>query len=263
MAGILTVILILILSILITRIAAIALAHTGLSRESARFQARSAFTGVGFTTSESEKVVNHPVRRRILLLLMILGNVGIITALASLILGFTDVDEGGSRWLKAGVLAGSVVLLWNIANSKWFDKWLSNLISRMLKKHTSLNISDYANLLHLSGEYRISEMNIQKEHWLEGKTLRKSGLRDEGVIVLAITRKDGTFLGVAEPDTEIKEGDSLILYGRGKSLGRLEARLHGSAGTKEHEREVREQESEVREQKIKDKESDEEEERPG
>lgn len=73
MAGIITVILILIFSILVTRVAAIALTHTGLSREASKFQARSAFTGVGFTTEESEKVVNHPVRRRILLLLMILG----------------------------------------------------------------------------------------------------------------------------------------------------------------------------------------------
>ena len=35
---------------------------TGTSSELARFQARSAFTGVGFTTSEAESVVLHPVR---------------------------------------------------------------------------------------------------------------------------------------------------------------------------------------------------------
>jgi Trk-type K+ transport system membrane component len=88
MAGIIPVILILVFSILINRVASIALMHTGLSRESSRFQARSAFTGVGFTTSESEKVVNHPVRRRILLILMILGNAGIVTGVASLIIVF-------------------------------------------------------------------------------------------------------------------------------------------------------------------------------
>ena len=49
------------LSILITRIATIALTYTGLSKEASRFQARSAFTGVGFTTSESEKVVGQKV----------------------------------------------------------------------------------------------------------------------------------------------------------------------------------------------------------
>jgi len=56
------------LLILVTKIAAELLAHTGLARETARFQARSAFTGVGFTTSESEKMdftarYTHPVRQ--------------------------------------------------------------------------------------------------------------------------------------------------------------------------------------------------------
>ncbi len=64
------------LSLLVTRVASIALAMTGLSHDLAKFQARSAFTGVGFTTSEAEKVVAHPVRRRILMLLMLLGNAG-------------------------------------------------------------------------------------------------------------------------------------------------------------------------------------------
>jgi hypothetical protein len=64
MVGILSFLVILLVSVLITKVATIALAHTGLSHESARFQARSAFTGVGFTTNEAERVVTHPVRRR-------------------------------------------------------------------------------------------------------------------------------------------------------------------------------------------------------
>lgn len=40
MIGVITVILILVFSILITRIASIALTHTGLSKESSKFQAR-------------------------------------------------------------------------------------------------------------------------------------------------------------------------------------------------------------------------------
>ncbi|WP_419175988.1 hypothetical protein [Desulfosediminicola sp.] len=59
MLSIVSLLLVLASSILVTRIATVALTHTGLSRESARFQARSAFTGVGFTTNESEKVANH------------------------------------------------------------------------------------------------------------------------------------------------------------------------------------------------------------
>lgn len=62
MIAAITLFLIITLSALITRIAAIALAHTGLSTQSARFQARSAYTGTGYSTSESEKIMNHPVQ---------------------------------------------------------------------------------------------------------------------------------------------------------------------------------------------------------
>ena len=51
---------VIVISLMVTRMATIALTATGLSRESARFQARSAFSGAGFTTSESEAVVRHP-----------------------------------------------------------------------------------------------------------------------------------------------------------------------------------------------------------
>jgi hypothetical protein len=64
--GVIAFLTVLALSMLITGLATSALSMTGLSRESARFQARSAFTGTGFTTQEAEKVVNHPVRRRII-----------------------------------------------------------------------------------------------------------------------------------------------------------------------------------------------------
>jgi Trk-type K+ transport system membrane component len=116
MIAIATLLLVLALSILITRVARVALIHTGLSRESARFQARSAFTGVGFTTSESEKVVNHPVRRRILLILMLLGNAGIVTALSSLILSFVNVSSTTPLVWRIVLLAAGIVVLWAAAS---------------------------------------------------------------------------------------------------------------------------------------------------
>ncbi|MDK1031820.1 MAG: potassium transporter TrkA, partial [Planctomycetia bacterium] len=54
------------LSLVIVRVATVALTLTGLSDDLARFQAYSAFTGVGFTTSESEHVARGRVRRRII-----------------------------------------------------------------------------------------------------------------------------------------------------------------------------------------------------
>lgn len=74
--GVVAILVLLTLSLVITRLATVALVMTGLSKEAARFQARSAFTGTGFTTSEAETVVGHPVRRKIIMLLMILRSTG-------------------------------------------------------------------------------------------------------------------------------------------------------------------------------------------
>ena len=93
------------------RMGTLALQRTGLSRESASFQAQSAFMGVGFTTSESETVVNHPVRRRVLRMLMWGGYSGITVTVSTIVSGVGSSDGHLLRFLglmlvTAGVLAG-------------------------------------------------------------------------------------------------------------------------------------------------------------
>ena len=109
MIPIISLLIVLFISILLTRIATVALTHTGLSRESAKFQARSAFTGVGFTTSESEKVVNHPTRRRILLLLMLVGNAGVVTAVSALIVSFINLEQTDALFWQLLLLVAGLV----------------------------------------------------------------------------------------------------------------------------------------------------------
>lgn len=92
MVAIVTVLLVITLSLVVTKIASIILTFTGISRDAARFQARSAFTGTGFTTSEAEMVIDHPVRRRVVMLLMLLGNAGLITIIASLMTSMVGID---------------------------------------------------------------------------------------------------------------------------------------------------------------------------
>jgi hypothetical protein len=88
-----TFLVILALSLVVTRVASIALMQTGLSRDLARFQARSAFSGAGFTTNEAERVVSHPARRKVIGLLILLGNAGLVSAVATLLLGVRREGE--------------------------------------------------------------------------------------------------------------------------------------------------------------------------
>ena len=61
----LTVIVMYSLSVLIIRVATVSLQLTGLSAGVAKFQALSAFSGAGYTTNESELIVNFPKEGRI------------------------------------------------------------------------------------------------------------------------------------------------------------------------------------------------------
>lgn len=225
MIAILSLLLVVTLSILITRVAAIALTHTGLARQSARFQARSAFSGAGFTTAESEQVVNHPVRRRIVLALMLLGNAGIVTAVSSLILAFVQEGEGGAPVeLKVLLLVGGLVLLWGMASTRTFDRLLSRVVDRWLARWTDLDVRDYSGLLHLAGDYRIVELAIGRDGWLDGRTLADARPAQEGVLVLGVASPDGGWLGTPRGDTRIRAGDVLVVYGRTAAVEALELR---------------------------------------
>jgi len=76
-------------SFIVVRIGGFALQLTGVEADVARFQALSAFTGTGFTTTEAERVVRHRTRRRIVTILIILGNAGFVTIIATLVATFT------------------------------------------------------------------------------------------------------------------------------------------------------------------------------
>jgi len=245
MFAILSLLIVLILSLSVVRIAAIALTLTGLSREHARFQARSAFTGAGFTTTESEDVVHHPVRRRIIMLLMLLGNAGIITVMSTLVLSFVTADPGGgitrNIWFRVGLLASGLGVLWTLANSRWIDRRLSPLVAWALRRWTTLDIRDYAGLLHLARGYVVSEMLVRDEDWVAGRTLADARLTDEGILVLGIQKPDGTYFGAPRGWTHIDPGDTLYLYGRLDVVAELDQRRAGYRGNIEHQKVVGEQ----------------------
>jgi TrkA-C domain len=234
--GLVLVLAVVLLILLVTRVATVVLALTGMSTESARFQARSALTGVGFTTSEAESVVSHPVRRRVVLVLMLLGSAGVVTALASLVISFGGASSG-ERVTRGLVLVVGLVLLLGLARSRTFDRLLARVVMRAMRSR-GLHVADYAGLLRLSGGFTVGELEVEDGDWLADRTLRELRLRDEGVIVLGVSRGGGEYLGAPGPDTRIAAGDTLVLYGRDERLEELDERRGGRVGDAAHRRAV-------------------------
>jgi len=253
MIPIITLFVVISFSILVTRIAMVALTYTGMSREVARFQARSAFTGVGFTTNESEQIVGHPVRRRIVLILMLFGNAGIITVVASLVVTLMNMESTPeSVWIRAVALIVGLGLMWFIATSSWIDRRLSVLINWALKKYTKLDVKDYAELLHMAGEYKVAELFVEPHDWLADRMLQDLDLEGEGVLVLGITRSDGKYIGAPNGESKILAGDTVVVYGRASAFQELDERRSGATGDIEHAEAVAEFKEVVEEEKLED-----------
>jgi hypothetical protein len=186
---------------------------------------------------------------------MLLGNAGIVTVIASLVLGVVDPrDTGPGLWLRLLVLAGGVVALWLLAASRWVDRWLSRLISLALKRWTDLEVRDYAQLLHLTGDYGVRELRVSSDDWMVGRTLADLSVRDEGIIVLGIEREDGDYVGAPRGQTRVEAGDLLVLYGRAEALSGLDDRPRGEEGDRRHRAGVREEEREREDQERRERE---------
>jgi len=93
MGGIILVIIVVFVSVMIRNVAMVALQLTGLDSPTSSFQALSALTGTGFTTRESELVVSHPMRRKIISILMVIGNAGAVVVIAGLVSSFLNVTS--------------------------------------------------------------------------------------------------------------------------------------------------------------------------
>ena len=101
---------------------------------------------------------------------------------------------------------------------------------------------DYADLLHLSGDFTVAELIVDERDWLAERTLGELHLRDEGVVVLGITRSSGDWIGAPDGDTTAPAGDVLVVYGREDRVEELDERSRDESGDRAHELAVAEQE---------------------
>ena len=216
-------------SFIIVRIGAIAFQLTGLEWSLAKFQALSCFSGTGFTTKEAELITGHPRRRRIASILIILGNAGFITMIASVASAITAQQTLWSklsetllpvsippylvRYINLAAIALAVFIIYRLASNEKFVTKLTNFLRIRVSKRKNFKPVSFEELLLLSGGYSVSSIDASLCSDLVGKTLMESSLRKSDITVLAIVRDEET---ISNPPagTKIRAGDELISFGK-------------------------------------------------
>ena len=214
MGAALSIFVILSVSVFIVRVAAVALRITGLSENSSRFQSLSAFTGTGFTTSEAEMVVNYPVRRQIVSLLMIIGNMGLVTVLATLVASIVRTDgEIGAVALQVAWLIGGLALLWFLMLNQTSDRIMCSFIRRILESVTFLGKRRYHRLTQVGDGYSICEHPVIPAMASKNRMSLASTLAELNLELLAIRSPGGALSVHIAEAKQVDNGDTLVIFG--------------------------------------------------
>ncbi len=207
-------------SALIVKIATIALTMTGMDSKGARFQALSAFTGTGFTTKDAESVVKHDMRRRIIMVLMVLGNAGLVSIIATLIGSFAKLTRLSEVPINLILLALGIYLIYWLASRQGLMRRWGKWIEKRIAKSKVLEENKIEEILHLAEGYGIAELRIKENSPIANQSLADSALSQRDILVLAIERGGG-IIPTPKGSDDIQIADDLICYGKLANIRRM------------------------------------------
>jgi hypothetical protein len=206
-------------SFIVVRIGGFALQLTGIDPEVARFQALSAFSGTGFTTREAERVVGHRTRRRIVTILIILGNAGLVTIIATLVASFTQVSDYTWFFIRLAIIVGGIFGLYQLiirsnVGQRILDRLQRPLMNRILREAPAVE-----DIFHVEKDWAISLVMIKGSSKSIG--LSAADITAEGDIeILGIDRADA-YLTRPDREEKIVQGDRLLVYANRKAVKRI------------------------------------------
>ena len=225
-------IIVLVASFVIVRIGAVAFQLTGLDWSLAKFQSLSCFSGTGFTTREAELITGDKRRRRIASVLMVLGNAGIVTLIATALsamnpentlLGWISqsylpfLPLWSVRWVNVLIIAVAVFVIYKMFTNKKMTEMLTNYLRKRILKKEFLRPASFEELLLLTDGYSITKLEVGGSSPLIDKTLAECELRKSDITILAISRGGNT---IANPsaETRIQKGDDLLCFGKAENI---------------------------------------------
>ncbi len=217
-----------VVAMVVVRIGGIALELTGVEHSVARFQALSAFTGTGFTTREAEQITSNAQRRRIISILILVGNAGLITAIASLAQTFGTSFGGEPQkaaviFAQLAVVGASLYLLYRIILWPRISRRIDAAIRTQLETHTTLTPAEIEELLQSAEGWGIVRVEVPAECQFAGRPMAETRPHDQGILIIAIER-DEKLIPSPHGNESIQVGDRLIVYGK---LAEMPALLRG------------------------------------
>lgn len=197
---------------------------TGMATKKIKFQVASLFTSSGFTTEESELIVNDDRRRKIAVACMYTGHIFSVLIMGLVINIFVSIGislSAGSKeinfteWYFIVFYASAgfflLILMLKIPPiNKRFQKFLENIAIHASKARRNTNV---ITILDLYGKHAIADIVMNRvPDFAEGKTLLQMSLTKKYVINILSIKRGKRMVDVTK-DTMFRKGDILVVYG--------------------------------------------------
>jgi len=206
-------------SFIVVRIGGFALQLTGIEPDVARFQALSAFSGTGFTTREAERVVGNRTRRRIVTILIILGNAGTVTVIATLVASFTQVSGYTWFFIRLAIIIGGIFGLYQLIIRSNVGRRIPDWLQRPVMNRILRGAPAVEEIFHVEKDWAISLVTIKGSSKSIGQSV--ADITAEGDIEILGINRAGTYLTRPDREEKIAEGDQLLVYANRKSVKRV------------------------------------------
>lgn len=197
---------------ILVRIASTIMRLTGLPDNVARFQSLSAMTGTGFTTRESELIVNYPIRRRVLMTLMIIGNIGLVSVVSTFVVAFSEIGPERASvvqqvfWFTAALAVNFLVIVNPVV-----DGLLCRFLSWVLVRTTNLGKRRFVRLLSLEDDMTIAEHHLRLRHSIMIGDLIPEHIDLSVIMIRGAETKHPSHLG---DEMEIEPFETAICFGK-------------------------------------------------
>ncbi|WP_079505407.1 TrkA C-terminal domain-containing protein [Mesobacillus jeotgali] len=186
---------------------------TGLDRTVARFQVISMLTGTGFTTGESELIIDHPVRRKLGAFLILFG----AFSLAVIISAISKLLEDTFYTMEIAYAAGGLLVLVFILRAPKVQALMTGKLKSEMKENYELADLPISDVLLMDEDDEVREIAIKEDSQYADMTFDEIVDADDDIMLLFIKRGEINIRNKAY-NTKLEPGDKLILYGNNPKI---------------------------------------------
>lgn len=196
---------------------------TGLSERTARFQVVSLLTTAGYTTRESESIIENNRRRSLAKIIMVFGycfSAIIVSIFVNVLMNIGQNESSSDEfWIWSATAIGIMIVVILLFRVRFFRKYIDRFIFKISGKLMFGKYENYVIIINDCGDNCIAEVKMRKvPEAFRGRTLQELKINaDYGLLVLAIRRGKKTIDSVGK-DQIFQEGDLITVYGRLKVI---------------------------------------------